>query len=78
LSPHGVRLLRFVVEAVAVPDTFAEPDADGWVRARLPVESLDVAYTYMLRLGPEVEVLAPPSLRDRMAAAAERMRGLYR
>lgn len=78
LSPDGVRGLRFVVEAVAVPQMWGEPDADGWVRARLPVESLDVAYTYMLRLGPEVEVLAPASLRERMASAADRTRELYR
>ncbi|WP_127500988.1 helix-turn-helix transcriptional regulator [Actinoplanes solisilvae] len=78
LSPAGVRLLRFVVEAVAVPGEFGEPDADGWVHARLPVESFDVAYTYMLRLGPEVEVLAPPALRERMAGAALRMGELYR
>jgi hypothetical protein len=32
----------------------------------------------MLRLGPEVEVLSPPSLRSRMASAAERTSKLYR
>jgi predicted DNA-binding transcriptional regulator YafY len=42
------------------------------------VESIDVAYSYVLRLGPEAEVLEPPALRDRLAAAAERMRALYR
>jgi predicted DNA-binding transcriptional regulator YafY len=81
LSPHGLRLLRYVAEPVAVQEATAaadEPDSDGWVRARLPVESLDVAYSYLLRLGPEVEVLDPPELRARVAAAAERMRELYR
>jgi predicted DNA-binding transcriptional regulator YafY len=81
LSPAGWRHLRYVAEPVAVREAAAaagDPDADGWVRTRLPVESLDVAYTYVLRLGPEAEVLEPPELRDRLAAAAERMRDLYR
>jgi predicted DNA-binding transcriptional regulator YafY len=79
LSPDGLRLLRFAVEEVAAQAAVTdEPGPDGWVRTRLPVESLDVAYTYMLRLGPEVEVLSPPSLRSRMASAAERTSTLYR
>jgi predicted DNA-binding transcriptional regulator YafY len=81
LSPHGVRMLRYVADPVAVQEATAaagEPDPDGWVRTRLPVESMDVAYTYVLRLGPEAEVLDPPELRARIAAAADRMRQLYR
>jgi predicted DNA-binding transcriptional regulator YafY len=81
LSPDGLRQLRFVAEPVAVREALAaagEPDQLGWVRTRLPVESLDVAYTYVLRLGPEAEVLDPPPLRARLAEAARRMTGLYR
>jgi predicted DNA-binding transcriptional regulator YafY len=81
LSPAGLRNLRFVAEPVAVQEATAEagePDADGWVRTRLPVESIDVAYTYVLRLGPEAEVLEPPSLRARLAEAARRLGDLYR
>jgi predicted DNA-binding transcriptional regulator YafY len=81
LSPHGRRLLRYVVEPLAVQEAeqaAGEPDPDGWVRTRLPVESPDVAYSSMLRLGPEVEVLDPPELRARIADAVERMRELYR
>ena len=89
LSPDGLRLLRFVAEPVAVRealdgavsealDAAGEPDPRGWVRTRLPVESLDVAYSYMLRLGPEVEVVEPAPLRDRLAEAARRLAALYR
>ena len=81
LSPYGLRRLRQVAEPVAVQEATAaagEPDPDGWVRTRLPVESLDVAYTYMLALGPEVEVLEPAELRTRLAEAAGRMGALYR
>lgn len=45
---------------------------------RLPVESLDVAYDVLLRLGPEVEVVDPPRLRTRMAEAANRLARMYR
>ena len=81
LSPDGLRLLRYVAEPVAVREATAaagDPDPDGWVTTRLPVESLDVAYSYVLRLGPEAEVREPAELRARLAAAADRMRALYR
>ncbi|NUP44830.1 MAG: WYL domain-containing protein, partial [Streptomyces sp.] len=38
----------------------------------------DVAYEQLLSLGPEAEVLAPPELRRRFAAAAARATELYR
>jgi predicted DNA-binding transcriptional regulator YafY len=81
LSPDGIRRLRSVAEPPAVRealDVAGEPDPDGWVRTRLPVESLDVGYTYMLSLGPEVEVLEPLELRRRLADAARRLGALYR
>jgi predicted DNA-binding transcriptional regulator YafY len=81
LSPDGVRMLRHVAETLAVQDATAaagEPDPDGWIRTRLPVESVDVAYSYLLRLGPDAEVLEPPELRARIAESADRMRRLYR
>ncbi|MEU4625625.1 YafY family protein [Actinoplanes sp. NPDC023801] len=81
LSPHGVRMLGFVAEPYAVREAVeaaGEPDPDGWVRTRLPVESIDVAYTYVIRLGPEAEVLEPPDLRARLADAARRLGELYR
>ncbi|WP_214409894.1 helix-turn-helix transcriptional regulator [Sphaerisporangium fuscum] len=81
LSPWGVRLLRTAVEPPAVRRALAaagEPDERGWVVTRLPVESLEVAYTVVLRLGPEAEVLDPPSLRALLTEAAERMLALYR
>ncbi|MBA9007408.1 helix-turn-helix transcriptional regulator [Thermomonospora cellulosilytica] len=80
LTPAGVRLLRYAVEPPAsrrALQTAGEPDEQGRVTTRLPVESLDVAYTQLMRLGPEVEVLDPPELRDRMAEAATRLAALY-
>ncbi|MEH1126735.1 helix-turn-helix transcriptional regulator [Micromonospora sp. CPCC 206061] len=80
LSQAGLRALRFAVEPPAVQaatDAAGEPDAQGWVVTRLPVESAEVAYDQLLRLGPEVEVLAPQPLRERMRVAAQRLARLY-
>jgi predicted DNA-binding transcriptional regulator YafY len=80
LSQAGLRALRFAVEPPAVQAATAaagEPDAQGWVVTRLPVESAEVAYDQLLRLGPEVEVLAPQPLREQMRVAAQRLAGLY-
>jgi predicted DNA-binding transcriptional regulator YafY len=41
------------------------------------VESTVVAASELMRLGAEVEVLAPPELRERMAGTAARLAELY-
>ncbi|MET8528462.1 YafY family protein [Micromonospora sp. NPDC005172] len=80
-SPAGLRRLRHMVDAPQVYDEVvaaaSEPDGQGWVVARLPVESVEVAYTQLLALGPEVEALDPPELRGRMADAARRAAARY-
>ncbi|GAB3952146.1 hypothetical protein GCM10027614_55340 [Micromonospora vulcania] len=82
LSPAGLRQLRHLVDAPFVYEEVVAaagtPDEQGWVLARLPVESVQVAYHQLLGLGPEVEVLDPPELRRLVAGAADRMSGLYR
>ncbi|WP_091611313.1 helix-turn-helix transcriptional regulator [Micromonospora mirobrigensis] len=81
LSPAGLRALRWTAEApFAYAEAVAaagEPDGQGWVVTRLPVESVPVAYDVLLALGPEVEVLEPPELRARFAEAARRSAALY-
>ena len=80
LSPAGMRALRYAVEPPAVRrarEAAGEPDGEGWVVTRLPVESMTIGYATLLHLGPEVEVLEPPELRDRMAEAAGRLAALY-
>ncbi|MFF0151002.1 helix-turn-helix transcriptional regulator [Micromonospora sp. NPDC005203] len=82
LSPAGQRQLRHLVDAPNVYDEVlaaaSAPDGQGWVVARLPVESVPVAYRQLLGLGPEVEVLDPPELRQLLADAADRLGALYR
>jgi len=80
LSPDGVRALPHVLDRLSVREALARaaaPDAAGWVTVTVPVESEEVAHTQLAGLGPEVEVLAPESLRARFAADALRLGRLY-
>ncbi|WP_181958382.1 helix-turn-helix transcriptional regulator [Nonomuraea deserti] len=75
LTERGVRMLRHVADPAAVDDALASLQPDGTVR--LAVESTQVAYSQVLRFGPEAEVLDPPELRAMLADAAARMAELY-
>jgi predicted DNA-binding transcriptional regulator YafY len=79
LTEAGARALRYAADRAAAEEALERGETDGLGRTTvtLPVESLDVAYSQLLALGPECEVLGPPELRERMARAAERMAGLY-
>ncbi|WP_031517070.1 helix-turn-helix transcriptional regulator [Streptomyces sp. NRRL F-5123] len=61
------------VEASAGP-----PEADGWVTATVPLESVGLAVPTLLSLGPDIEVLAPEELRRAVADAAAAVLGRYR
>jgi predicted DNA-binding transcriptional regulator YafY len=68
VSPHGVeKLFHFLGERVGTPAARGEPQPDGWVLARIPIETEEHAAQELLRLGAEVEVIEPPSLRTRLA-----------
>ncbi|KPC60597.1 helix-turn-helix transcriptional regulator [Streptomyces chattanoogensis] len=83
LSSRGVLQLPYVTERAAAREAIAGaeaaggPDEDGLLTVTLAVESADVAYSQLLALGPEGEVLAPAGLRERFAAAARRTAALY-
>jgi predicted DNA-binding transcriptional regulator YafY len=79
LSPHGQRMLFLLGQVIsrAGRQHMSEPDADGWVRTELPTESITHAVHQLLQLGPDVEVLEPPELRDRLKAAADELVKLY-
>lgn len=55
LTPEGARRLGVT------------PDGRGWTEARVPIESIDHAHGEFLRLGSDIEVMAPAELRDRVA-----------
>lgn len=71
LSPRGRTLVDllgpYVADAVA--KTATAPDRRGWVRCTIPVESGDFGVRELLRLGTDVEVVAPAALRAEMAKA---------
>ncbi len=72
LSERGARLLPLRTGPGTARESIAaaaDPDPRGWITVTLPVETLDVAYDQLLGLGPECEVIEPPALRARMAAA---------
>jgi predicted DNA-binding transcriptional regulator YafY len=79
LSPDGRDRARDLLSqaVTAAVDATAVPDRDGWVTAVVPIESLPHALSSFLGLGAEVEVLAPESLRARMADAAGGLARLY-
>ncbi|SIM71518.1 helix-turn-helix transcriptional regulator [Micromonospora cremea] len=53
------------------------PDADGWLVTTVPIESIRHGHVEMLKLGAQVEVLAPTELRDRLAGTAHALAALY-
>jgi predicted DNA-binding transcriptional regulator YafY len=81
LSPAGQERVSDLYDTDfvhAVATTASEPDRDGWVTAIVPIESLENAKTGFLRLGAEVEVLAPAELRTRMSSVARSLTAVYR
>ncbi|GAA3006577.1 helix-turn-helix transcriptional regulator [Streptomyces fulvorobeus] len=52
-------------------------EADGWIRAVVPVESADHALGVFLALGAGVEVLEPPELRARIGATVRALAERY-
>ncbi|TXS39088.1 helix-turn-helix transcriptional regulator [Streptomyces sp. OR43] len=53
------------------------PTGEGWTEARVPIESIDHAHGEFLRLGADIEVLAPAGLRDRIAATVRTLATRY-
>ena len=79
LSPAALeRLPHLMGQTVADAAAAGERQADGWVVATVPIESESHAETDLLRLGGEVEVLEPASLRRRLATTAAALGQIYR
>ena len=79
LSGDGMRRMRHLLSAVAVTavHTTGIADADGWVRACVPIESSGHALADFLRLGADIEILEPSSLRDQAATTIRAMAAIY-
>ncbi|WP_369386260.1 helix-turn-helix transcriptional regulator [Streptomyces sp. CG1] len=78
ISPVGItRLQDVAAQAVLDGVNQGKLEPGGWRRAVIPIEGLAHAEAELLRLGPEAEVLAPPELRERIAASARTVATLY-
>ncbi|MGW7083248.1 helix-turn-helix transcriptional regulator [Streptomyces sp. NPDC054871] len=81
LSEAGVRQLPYATDSASTREaleTAGPADEEGWVTLTLRVENEAVAYTQLMALGPEAEVLEPTTLRERFAEAAHSMADRYR
>ncbi|WP_158852173.1 helix-turn-helix transcriptional regulator [Saccharothrix deserti] len=77
MTPNGLKSAQVLLGLVAARELReVEPEGD-WTTVRVPVESLDHAVVDLLRLGPEVEVLEPPELRERVIARIAAMTAVY-
>jgi predicted DNA-binding transcriptional regulator YafY len=79
LSQRGMELLGLIgsypaqrARALAQP-----PDGDGWQVTRVPLETERHAEHWLLRLGPELQVLGPPQLRARVEELVAGLARLY-
>jgi predicted DNA-binding transcriptional regulator YafY len=80
LSPLGRELLPLCFDPVFADEALATadpPDEQGWTELTVSIESAEVSHHFLLRLGPELEVLSPPELRDMMARSAQTMARMY-
>jgi predicted DNA-binding transcriptional regulator YafY len=79
VDPDRLGILRDAVGNIALDaaEYLSEPDPQGWLRLRVRVDWPDEAPLTMLRAGPWIEVLGPPEIRARVAAAARAIVGRY-
>ncbi|UBU11118.1 helix-turn-helix transcriptional regulator [Nonomuraea gerenzanensis] len=81
LSPRGVERLPDLMTpgvVAAARQSALPPDEEGWTRVTVPIESIEHAVGEFLRLGTDVEVLAPAALRERVAATVDELAQRYR
>jgi hypothetical protein len=74
LSDGAERHQEHVAQAAA--ETAGPPDANGWLRVAIPIESLDQAAPDPA-LEPTLKCLSPLELRSRIAKTARQLTNLY-
>ena len=78
VRPAGLRPLARLNHASAQAVAKAGPlDRAGWHAVDLPIESIETAVGELLRLGPDVEALAPAALRRALGQAARKVAAVY-
>jgi predicted DNA-binding transcriptional regulator YafY len=79
LSPHGMALLALLGPQVeqSARDS-AQPDREGWIRCRIPIESETQGLRELMRLCDDVEIIGPPALREKLNATLLAMSSRHR
>ncbi len=78
LSPRGWESFSSnVLPAVARAAEESAVDDGEWVRVTIPIESIGHATGMLLRMGGEVEVLAPDELRAQVTSAVRQLASIY-
>ena len=73
VAPDRLDVLGDLVghHAVGAAERLQEPDSDGWTRLRLRVDwGLNEAAEHLVGMGPYLEVLGPPEVRDQVVKLA--------
>ncbi len=78
ITPEGLRLAAVLrrLQPIRVSRTHAPPE-DGWLAASFRLETIDGAIIDVLSLGPNICVIDPVELRDRVADSARQITLLY-
>jgi predicted DNA-binding transcriptional regulator YafY len=73
-TPHGIASYR---ELTTEPAELTGDEVDGWVTAKIPIESIGDAHHLLWKIGADVEVLEPLELRSLITDAARGLASLY-
>lgn len=76
VAPEVFPRLRFAGRFARVGEA-VETDEDGWLRVSVGFDVEEMACEYALGFGPNLEVLEPPSLREKVIAAAKQVVEFY-
>jgi predicted DNA-binding transcriptional regulator YafY len=75
-APEILPRLRYAVRFARI-ERIDEPDSDGWARVSIRFQFEEEACEYALGFGPRMEVIEPPSLRERVVRMAESTIAFY-
>jgi predicted DNA-binding transcriptional regulator YafY len=80
VSPAGLKQLRTLGAALAdaADASTGRPDARGWRRVAIPIESVPHAAGLVMRLGADAEVVEPAELRQALLERLDAIAAVYR
>jgi predicted DNA-binding transcriptional regulator YafY len=78
-TTRGLSRLRNISQTVkdAVDAADVAPDGEGWATLTIPIEEVGWATREIIKIGAEIEVLAPAELREAVATETRKMSELY-